>query len=207
MRKKKQIGAGFFSNIFGGIKKFATNLFSGSKEKIKQVATKAITHAKNAGAEALKTGDIKGAAKKAFNTVKKEATNMAKEEMARITKEGKAKAHEFLKSKHQEALAKIRGTACEAVGSGFLKKHFARTRKHIHGHLDKLHKTGRGHVKTAYEHIKKEGKAGIPAMKKRAHAVLHDVHKNGLKALPGHLKSIKQDVHAAVNAKIASKAC
>ena len=203
----KEVGAGFFSNIFGGIKKFATNLFSGSKNKIKQVATQAITHAKNAGTEALKTGDIKGAAKKAFNAVKKEATDMAKQEMARITKEGKEKAHAFLKSKHKEALAKLRGTACEAVGSGFLKKHFARTRKHIHGHLDKLHKTGKSHVTAAYDHIKKEGKAGIPAMKKRAHAVLQDVHNKGLKALPAHLKSVKRDVHAAVKAKIASKVC
>jgi len=196
----KQVGAGFFSNIFSGIKSFATNLFSGSKNAIKQVAH-------TAGAEALKTGDLKGAAKKAFNSVKKEATNMAKQEMSRITQEGKEKAHTFLKRKHQEALAKIRGTACEKVGSGFLKKHFAKTRKHLHRHLDQLHKTGRSHVNTAYGRMKKQGKAGIPAMKKRAHAVLQDVHKNGLKELPGHLKAIKRDVTAAVKAKIASKAC
>ena len=68
-----EIGAGFFSNIFSGMKSFATKLFSVSKEKIKQVATKAISHAKTAGAAALKTGDLKGAAKKAFANVKKEA--------------------------------------------------------------------------------------------------------------------------------------
>ena len=201
----REIGAGFFSNIFSGMKSFATKLFSGSKEKIKQVATQAINHAKTAGAEALKTGDLKGAAKKAFSAVKKEATNM--QEMSRIAQEGKEKATAFLKSKHQEALQKLRGTACEGVGSGFLKKHFARTRKHIHRHLDTLHHTGRKHVKSAYEHIKKEGKAGIPAMKKRAHAILKDVHRNGLKALPVHLKTIQRDIQTEVKKKIASKAC
>ena len=77
----------------------------------------------------------------------------------------------------------------------------------MHRHFDKLYKVGKNHVKAAYEHIKKEGKAGIPAMKKRAKIVLEDVHKNGMKALPAHLKVLKQDVHAAVNAKIGKKTC
>ena len=83
---------GFFGGIFNAVKKFVapalgsvgkvfSGLLGGAKKQATQVAHRAINNVAQGAQTALKTGDWKGEAGKAFTASKKDAVSTAKQQL------------------------------------------------------------------------------------------------------------------------------
>ena len=148
-----------------GIKGALKGVLGSAKQSAKSVAHQAIGHAATAGQEALQTGNLRGAAKSAFNNVKRDAIGAAKSEFDSGKAALKAEASKHLKSAHQKLLAKVKGSGV-SVGAGFGKAQLKQLERVMHKHINKIYSGAHKHVKKSYGHIRKNGRPGINRMKK-----------------------------------------
>ena len=221
------------SSVFGpvvkGIGSVVSGLFGGAKKQAVQVAHRAIATTKAAAIDAIKTGDIKGAASRAFQVTKADAERTARSEYERGKREMKAEATRHINQAHQRAQSSMQsrfgsmqshrgwrqsgyGPPSQGYrrqvpsynsffGAGFTKKHFKKLEKAAHKHIDKIYNDAHKHTKKATAHIKKNGKAGASEAKRMAKTGIHEAHKAAGAGFRASLAQIKKELAADIAKK------
>ena len=231
---------GFFGKILGGLKNVfgpivsgigsaVSGLFGGAKRQATQVAHRAIATTKAAAIDAIKTGDVKGAAKRAFSVTKADAERTARAEYERGKREMKAQATRHINAAHARAQQGMQsrfgsmqshagwgqhgyGPRSQGYsrqvpsygsffGAGFTKKHFKKMEKAAHKHIDKIYRDAHTHTKKATAHIKKNGKSGAAEAKRMAKAGIHASHKAAGAGFRASIAQIKKELAADIAKK------
>ena len=109
--KKRGGFFGFLKKAVQGIGSFVGGLFGGAKKTAHKVANRAITRAKEAGVEALQTGNIKGVAKRAFAATKKDAISSARTEMESAKSKSKAAATSHINAAYDRYVQRMQGAS------------------------------------------------------------------------------------------------
>ena len=218
-----------FKPIVSGIGNVVGGLFSGAKTQATQVAHRAVASTAQAAQEALRTGDVKGAAKRAIERTKRDAEETARKEYARGKAEAKAEATKRIAEAHARASSQMesrfgqyrshpgwgrqgygppnRGYRQQVpqygrfFGAGFGKKHFKKIEKAAHKHIDKIYSEAHKHTKKATAHVKKNGKSGAAEAKRMAKAGIHTAHKAAGAGFRASLAQIKKEIAADIAKK------
>ena len=169
---------GFFGSIFGGLKKVfgpivsgignvVSCLFGGAKKQAVAVAHRTVARTAAAAQEALRTGDVRGAASRAFAATKRDAEATARKEYERGKAEAKAEASKRIAAAQARASSQMQSRFGQYsshpgwqrqgygpphrgyrqpvpnygrfFGAGFGKKHFKKIEKAAHKHIDKIY--------------------------------------------------------------------
>ena len=218
-----------FSPIVKGIGSVVGGLFGGAKQKAVQVAHRAIATTKAAAIDAIKTGDIKGAATRAFQVTKADAEKTARAEYERGKREMKAEATRHINAAHARAQQGMQsrfgsmqshqgwrshgyGPPSQGYrrqvpsynsffGAGFTKKHFKKLEKAAHKHIDKIYNDAHKHTKKATAHIKKNGKSGASEARRMVKTGIHASHKAAGAGFRASLAQIKKELAADIAKK------
>ncbi len=218
-----------FAPVVKGIGSVVGGLFGGAKKQAVQVAHRAIATTKAAAIDAIKTGDVKGAAKRAFSITKADAEKTARSEYERGKREMKAEATRHINQAHQRAqqgmqsrfgsMQSHRGWRSNGYGppsqgyrrpvpsynsffgAGFTKKHFKKLEKAAHKHIDKIYNDAHKHTKKATAHIKKNGKSGASEAKRMVKSGIHEAHKAAGAGFRASLAQIKKELAADIQKK------
>ena len=221
------------SSVFGpvvkGIGSVVGGLFGGAKKQAVQVAHRAIATTKAAAIDAIKTGDIKGAASRAFQVTKADAERTARSEYERGKREMKAEATRHITQAHKRAQQGMQsrfgsmqshqgwrqsgyGPPSQGYrrqvpsynsffGAGFTKKHFKKLEKAAHKHIDKIYNDAHKHTKKATAHIKKNGKSGATEARRMVKTGIHEAHKAAGAGFRASLAQIKKELAADIAKK------
>ena len=229
---------GFFGALWNGIKKFASpiinqvgsvvsGLFGGAKEKAKEVAAQAVNTVANSAQQAIKTGDVRGEAGKAFNTVRRDAMSAASQQYnhSRDTMRGEvsrqvASAQRQFNQRTQQHYGQWRRQYHPAggagygpqyrrppanyqgyYGAGFGKKHFKKLEREGHKHIAKIHAESLKHLRGSLQGLRKTGKKGAAAAR-RAHAKhITRIHKEARAGWLKVVRETKANLHTAIKKK------
>ena len=235
MTKKR---GGFFGALWNGIKSIAapllgnvgkvvSGLFGGAKKQAAAVAHQAISTVAQGAQTALKTGDVKGAAKKSYSAVKNDAMSTARQQYGNARDTMRREASRGIDSAHRDFNRRASSHYSDwrshprfeqpsyrqsygpppprsysgHYGSGFGKKHFDKIKKSAHKHINKIHAESMKHLKSSLSGIK-DKKGG--AVAKRAHTKhMAAVHKAARAGFIADVKAIKTSLHADIKKKAA----
>ena len=179
-----------------GLAAVGRGAFSSAKVAAKNIAQTAITNAASGATEALASGDVKGAAKKAWSATKSTAITSAKDEFAKAKTSAKAEATKRIAEIHKAAVTKARGSGA-SIGAGWGKAQAKAAERQIHKHINKIFAGAHKHVRASRKHVRKHGKKGAKAMKKKTTSVVNDLHKEAGAGFKAHLGKLSTKLKGA----------
>ena len=204
-----------------------SGLFGGAKEKAKEVAAQAVNTVANRTQRAIKTGDVRGEAGRAFNTVRRDAMSAATQQYnhSRDTMRGEvsrqvAAAQRQFNQRTQQHYGQWRrqyhpaggagygpqyrrppATFQGYYGAGFGNKHFKKLEREGHKHIAKIHAESLKHLRGSLQGLRKTGKKGAAAAR-RAHAKhITRIHKEARAGWLKVVRETKANLHTAIKKK------
>jgi hypothetical protein len=204
--------------LMGSVGKIVSGIAGGAKRQATQVAHNAITNVARGSQRALRTGDWRGEAGRAYNSSRREAVGRAQQQYT----QGRNQMRERV-SHHIQDYQKRFDDRMERhysqwrqhprfeqpryrqqygpppprqwrgyYGAGFGKAHFKKIEKAAHKHIDKVFAAAHKHTKAQINALKTGTKKG--AAKKAAASAIHAAHKEHGGNLTNVIKAVKLDI-------------
>ena len=202
----------------GSVGKIVSGIAGGAKRQATQVAHNAISNVARGSQRALRTGDWRGEAGRAYNSSRREAVGRAQQQYTQGRNQMRERVSHHIHDYQRRFDDRMQRHYSQwrqhprfeqpryrqqygpppprqwrgYYGAGFGKAHFKKIEKAAHKHIDKVFAAAHKHTKAQINALKTGTKKG--AAKKAAAAAINAAHKQHGGALKEVIKAVKADV-------------